>query len=84
MPQHQKARGVVGLVFDVGSEFGQMVMLGGGLTGNGGGLRLGSGEAGGFGGRKAEGFNFCHYVGFFGARGADDEISHVYSFFRLP
>ena len=41
-------------------------------------------EAGGFGGRKAEGFNFCHCVGFFGARGADDEISHVYSFFRLP
>ena len=49
MAEDEETGGVVGLVFDVGSEFGQMVMLGGGLTGNGGGLRLGSGEAGGFG-----------------------------------
>ncbi|EEG24145.1 hypothetical protein EIKCOROL_01163 [Eikenella corrodens ATCC 23834] len=47
--EDEETGGVVGLVFDVGSEFGQVVVLGGGLAGNGGGLRLGSGEAGSFG-----------------------------------
>lgn len=39
-------------------------------------------QAGGFGGRKAQGFNFRHRGGFIGARGADDEIIHVDSFFQ--
>jgi len=47
--EDEETGGVVRLVFDVGGEFGQVVVLGGGLTGNSGGLRLGSGEAGGFG-----------------------------------